>query len=209
MKRILVFLPKGFELLEASAFTDVAGWARVVEKKDIFTCLCGLTKEINASFGTDKESNIIKANLLLNEVDPSEFDALAIPGGFGQYGYFEDGFDKRVLKMIQEFEKRGKPIAAVCTASIILGMSGILKTRTATTYRFDNGKYIRQLENFCANVSDEDVVVCDKVITSCGPSSAPFVALKLIGMLTSDEIAKEVATVMGYDTFNIGKAKKE
>lgn len=199
MKSVLILLPKGFELFEAAAFSDVFGWAREVGKLNLQAIFCGLNEEVVASFGYEGHPYILKPSILIDEVNTKDFDALALPGGFGKYGYYEEGFDERVLRLIRLFEEDRKPIGAVCTAALVLAKSGILKTRKATTYRRDNGMYFRQLESFCSNICDDDIAVDQNVITSSGPQTAPFVALKLLEMLSSKEAAQEIAAAMGFE----------
>ena len=199
MKKVLIIIPKGFELLEASAFVDVFGWTRDVAKEDVATYFCGLDQEVAASFGTEEFPNIVKTDILIEDVIENDYDSLALPGGFGRYGFFENGFDDRILSLVRAFDDKKKPIGVVCTAALVLAKSGILANRRATTYRRDNGMYVRQLDDMGAICCDEDVVVSDNVITSSGPSTAPLVALGLVEMLFTKEVAAEVAYVMGYD----------
>ena len=198
MKKVLILLPKGFELLEASAFTDVIGWSKDVLKQDIIACFCGILTEVAASFGNDELPFIVKTNLLIDYVDANDYDALAIPGGFGKYGYYQSGFDESVLDLIRDFHRERKPIAAVCTAALILAKSGILDGHRVTTYHLDDEMYIKQLKEYNVDVCIEDVIVSENIITSSGPQTAPYVALKLVEMLTSKELSSEIARVMGY-----------
>ena len=199
MKNVLIILPKGFEMFEAAAFSDVFGWARDVGKQEVRTFLCGLESEVEPAFSNNNNPHIVRPNILIDEIHAADYDAIAIPGGFGKYGYYESGFDGRILKLIRSFDEQGKPIAAVCTAALVLGKSGILSGRTATTYNSDNGMYFRQLETFGVIASEKNLVVDENVITSSGPQSAPLVALKLLEMLTSKEIAGHIARVMGFE----------
>jgi len=41
---------------------------------------------------------------------------------------------KGFLKLIKEFNAKGKIIATICSAALPLGKSGVLKNRKATTY---------------------------------------------------------------------------
>lgn len=198
MKNVLILLPKGFELFEAAAFSDVFGWARDVMKQEVQTCFCGLSREVKASFGRGENHNTLMPSMLLDEIKIDDYDALAIPGGFGRYGYYEEGLDEQVLSVVRAFHAQGKPIAAVCTAALILAKSGILNEGKATIYNRDDGGFVRQLEEFGVDVSDEDVVVSEKVITSSGPNTAPLVALALLELLISRDVASKVANVMGY-----------
>lgn len=71
---------------------------------------------------------------LLDEITVDEYDALAIPGGFEELGFYQEAFDKRFLKLIQEFDRQKKMIAAICVGALPLGKSGILRGKKATTY---------------------------------------------------------------------------
>ena len=88
MKKILLLLADGFEIFEASAFIDVIGW-NLVEgdvSTELFTC--GLRKEIKSTFN---QRCIV--DYVINEIDINSFDALAIPGGFEVYGFYNDAYD--------------------------------------------------------------------------------------------------------------------
>ncbi|MDR0854591.1 MAG: DJ-1/PfpI family protein [Clostridiales Family XIII bacterium] len=210
MKKILILLPKGFELLEAAAFTDVFGWARVAFKQKVMTVTCGLNpdKTVRASFGdgasvtsgnaVTEQGLKVNCAVSVDEVISADFEALALPGGFGRYGYYEEGFDERVLNLIRDFNTQKKPIASVCTASLLLAKSGILEGKMATTYRHENGKFLRQISELGAVACEEELLVTENIITSSGPATAPKVALKLLEMLTSHETAQQVLLAMGY-----------
>ena len=56
---------------------------------------------------------IVKPQKLLPEVDASDHDALAIPGGFEPAGFYEDAYDENVLRLIQAFDAGEQPIASI------------------------------------------------------------------------------------------------
>ena len=191
MKKILLFLVNGFEILEASAFIDVMGWNH--EEGDNSTKLfsCGLRKEVNSSFN---QKFIV--NHLVNEVDIDSFDALVVPGGFKNYGYYEDAFNIELLELIREFNSQNKIIASVCVGALPLAKSGILKNKNATTY--NQTEYRQILKNNGVVVSNEEIVIDDNLITSNGPSTAVEVAFILLERLTSKENTLQVRKLMGF-----------
>ncbi len=191
MKKILLLLATGFEPIEASAFIDVFGWNMIEGDKSTKLYSCGLTKEISSSFGQR-----IIADFALGEVYASDFDALAIPGGFEEYGFYEDAYDDQFLNLIREFRSQNKPIASVCVAALALGKSGILKGIKATTYK--NPVRIEALKDFGGDIQDEMFVIHDNIITSCGPSTATDVAFTLLRILTSEQNEKNVRNLMGF-----------
>jgi 4-methyl-5(b-hydroxyethyl)-thiazole monophosphate biosynthesis len=190
-KKILLLLANGFEILEASAFIDVMGWN--LEEGDNSTKLysCGLRKEVNSSFNQK-----FVVNYLVNEVDIDSFNTLVIPGGFKNYGYYEDAYNIEFLKIIREFRSQNKIIASVCVGALPLAKSGILKNKNATTY--NQTEYRQILKNNGVVVSNEQIVIDDNLITSNGPSTAIEVAFILLKRLTSKENTIQVRKLMGF-----------
>jgi 4-methyl-5(b-hydroxyethyl)-thiazole monophosphate biosynthesis len=178
-KKILLFLCQGFEAYEASVFTDVFGWNNYYGDGGIEVVTAGFKEEIKACWNFT-----VKPEILFDDIDIEEFDALAIPGGFEEENFYEDAFNKNFIQLIQGFHLQKKIIASVCVGAIPIGKSGILKDKKATTYDlFDNHRR-GQLSGFGANVLDRKVVVENNIITSTGPSTAIDVAFTLLEMLT-------------------------
>lgn len=191
--KVLVALAKGFETMEFSVFIDVMGWSRNDFQVDIKTVTCGFSKEVVSTFNVP-----IIVDTLIADVDPTEYDALAIPGGFEEYGFYTEAYHPAFLDLIRAFEQAGKPIASVCVAALALGKSGILHNRRATTYHLDNGLRQNQLAVFCPQVVNEPVVLDQNVITSYCPETAVHVAFQLLALLTNKEQMEQVKTAMGY-----------
>ena len=191
---VLLFLAKGFEHMESGVFIDVLGWARCRFGMDVRLTTCGFTKQVRSTFDVP-----VVVDTLIDDVTADAYDAIAIPGGFWDFGFFEEAFDERFLSLVRQFESSGKIVASVCVAALALGKSGILKGRRATTYHLGGGKRLEELKAFGANVVLEPVVVDGKTITSYCPETAVRVAFTLLEMLTSPEQAKTVKTAMGYE----------
>jgi len=142
-KKVLLFLAQGFEAYEASAFTDVFGWSREsgIESVDLITT--GLRPTIKCYWNL-----IVQPELPFDQIDIDDFDALAIPGGAGDAGFYEDAYDERFLNLIREFDNKGKLIASICVAALPIGKSGILKNRKATTWDLNDGVRRKQLADW-------------------------------------------------------------
>ena len=184
-------MANGFEILEASAFIDVMGWN--LEEGDNSTKLysCGLRKEINSSFNQK-----FTVNCLVNEVDVDSFDALVVPGGFKNYGYYKDAYETQFLKLIRGFRAKNKIIATVCVGALPLAKSGVLENKNGTTY--NKIEYKETLKNYGVIISNKQIVVDDGLITSNGPSTAVEVAFTLLEKLTSTENTVKVKKLMGF-----------
>ena len=191
MKKILLLLSNGFEILEASAFIDVMGWNLAEGDNSTKLYSCGLRKEVNSSFNQK-----FVVNYLVNEVDIDSFNTLVIPGGFKNYGYYEDAYNIEFLKLIREFRFKNKIITSVCVGALPLAKSGVLKNKNATTY--NQAEYRQKLKNNGVIVLNEELVMDDNLITSNGPSTAIEVAFVLLEILTSKENTLHVRKLMGF-----------
>ena len=120
------------------------------------------------------------AGILLDDVCTDDYDALAIPGGFEEYGFYEDAFSPKTVKLINDFNAQGKMIATICVAALALGNCGLLKGKRATTYHLGDGRRQRQLARYGAIVVNEPVVRTDNLVTSYCPQTGPAVAFTLL-----------------------------
>jgi len=192
-KKVLLFLAQGFEEYEASVFTDVIGWSRIYGNEPVDLITTGLRAEINCTWNL-----IVRPQIEFESLNVSDFDALAIPGGFENAGFYEDAFDERFLKLIRKFNEQGKIIASVCVAALPVGKSGVLNGRNATTYDLLDGVRRKQLADFGAKVLNESIVIDKNIITSTGPSTGLDVAFKLLEMLTTLENVSLVKQYMRF-----------
>ena len=193
-KKVLLFLAQGFEGYEASVFTDVIGWSRVYGKEPVDLITTGLRSEIKSTWNL-----IVRPEIEFDKVNVKDFNALAIPGGFENAGFYEDSFDKRFLDLIRKFNDQEKIIASICVAALPLGKSGVLQGKKATTYDLLDGVRRKQLADFGAIIQDERIVIDKNIITSTGPSTGLDVAFKLLEMLTDKENVDLVKKYMRFE----------
>jgi protein deglycase len=192
-KKVLVFLAKAFETMEFCVFIDVLGWARVDYGHKLKVDTCGFSDKVVSTFNVP-----VIVDKTIGDINVDEYDALAIPGGFGEFGYYEEAYDERFLKLIREFDKKGKIIASVCSGAFPVGKSGVLKNRRATTYHLKDGFWQNKLKEFGVNVVNEPIVVDGNIITSYCPETAPNVAFELLKMLTSEKEMLVIKRAMGF-----------
>ena len=190
---VLVLLAKGFETMEFSPFIDVMGWAKSDFGYDINVVTCGFQKQVVSAFNVT-----VTVDKLIDEINVNDFDALAIPGGFEAFDFYDEAYNEDFLNVIREFNSHKKLIASICVGALPIGKSGVLKNRKATTYRFDNGRRQDQLKAFGVNVINEPIVIDENIITSYCPETAPHVAFKVLEILTSKQQMDIVKTAMGY-----------
>ncbi len=191
--KILVLLAKGFEMMEFAPFVDVMGWGRNDYGYDIEVVTCGFQNQVMSTFNIP-----VIVDKTIDEIDIAEYAALAIPGGFEEFGFYEEAYDERFLELIREFDSNNKVIATICVGALPVGKSGVLENRRATTYHLGDGYRQKQLRAFGVQVVNEPVVIDDNVITSYCPETASSVAFKLLEKLTSTEQMEVVKSAMGF-----------
>ena len=179
--RVLLFLAKGFETMEFSVFVDVMGWARNDYGCDITVDTCGLQKQVVSTFGVP-----VIVDRTLDEIHINDYDALAIPGGFEEFGFYEEAFSEPVSALIRAFHAQEKPIATICVAALALAHSGILTGKRATTYHLQGGHRQKQLAAYGVDVVNEPIVATGNIITSYCPQTAPGVAFALLKTLAGE-----------------------
>ncbi len=190
-KQVLLLLANGFELLEASAFMDVMGW-NYLEGDGSTACItAGLHREVMSSFG-----HRFMVDKLIHDIQINDYAALAIPGGFEEYGYYEEAYSEPFLDLIRSFRAQQKWIASVCVGALPLARSGVLHRRHCTTY--PNPVRVSNLQEMGGKPVLQRMVVDDRLITSQNPSTAIEVAFTLLSELTSPDNALRVKKLMGY-----------
>lgn len=195
MKKILLLISQGAEILEVAPFIDIFGWNGIVGKKNTLLKTAGFHEVISNTWNLKLLPEI---NLQRSEIDVDEYEALIIPGGFGFKGYFEDMKREEFKEIIKKFVDKDKFVIGICTGVIPLGEAGVLKNRKATTYLYDNDRYFNQLIKYGATPLREEIVIDNKIITCSAPKNAIEVGFLLLKLLTDEENMKKVKYNMGF-----------
>ncbi|MFO8091071.1 MAG: DJ-1/PfpI family protein [Desulfatiglandaceae bacterium] len=192
-RKVLILLAQGFEAFEAAVFTDVFGWADTVCRLPVRAVTAGLRSSVDCAWNLR-----VVPEMLIPDVQPEQYSALVVPGGFGGGGYFEDAFAPEFLEVIEKFNYFGKPVVGVCVGALALGRAGILKGRRAVTYHREGGMWRSQLASMGACVVDEPVVCDGNVITCTSPAAAAESAFMLLETLVGREGRLLVEVQMGF-----------
>ena len=105
----------------------------------------------------------IKFDRTADQINVSDYDAVFIPGGAWNPDNLR--YDKDVIRFIQDFNKSGKLIAAICHAPVVLASADILKGRKLTGY----WNIQVDLKNAGGIVLEQPVVTDGNLITSRHP----------------------------------------
>jgi len=107
----------------------------------------------------------VTPDLLLADVDVSNYAAVIFVGGSGAGEYFDNPTAHRIAR---DAAAQGRLLGAICIAPSILANAGLLKGRKATCFSSERAN----LAEKGAEVIDQSVVRDGKIITADGPDSA-------------------------------------
>lgn len=125
-----------------------------------------------------------EVDLLISEINPSDFDAVIFVGGPGCLGNLDN---EDSYKIVRVFVSQDKVLAAICVSPMILAKADVLNGRKATVWSstFDRSP-IKTLINNGAIFEDRSVIVDGKIITANGPVAANEFGQKIIEVLTKE-----------------------
>ena len=181
--RFLALVGQGFEDVELTPYTSLAGWTRLLPNlPQIQVVITGFHEVI-------RSRHVLR---VLRERDleaaaQKEWDAVIIPGGWPDGGY-EELYQEPVLSIIRRTHAQGGVIATSCTGIFAVGEAGLLKGRRATTFVSLNGccslcaKNAERLAEYGALVCQDPLIVDERIFSDIGP------AIGLRGALTLLEV---------------------
>ena len=170
-KKIAILATDGFEQVE---LTDPkANLEQAGATVDVISIKPGKIK------GWDKTDwgKSVKVDHLVNEVKPSDYDALVLPGG--QINPDNLRIDQSAVGFIKQFVESGKPVAAICHGPWGLVEADVVRGKTMTSWPSVH----TDLKNAGANWVDREVVQDGNIITSRKPEDIPAFSNKLIETL--------------------------
>ena len=118
----------------------------------------------------------VKADTDFYNVNEKNFSAVVLIGGKGSKVYWDN---EQLHKIVKNFNRAGKIVAAICSAPIILAKAGLLTNIPATCWSGDKNELIK----LGINYNDRSVISERGIITSDGPSSAEQFAETILNLI--------------------------
>lgn len=156
-RALLVVPPRGFqdqEYLETRRALELGG-VQVAVASTRAGPLVGMT-------GT-----VAQADLLVNQVNVDNFDAVVFIGGVGAAEYVRSPM---VQNLARQVSVRRKVLAAIGTAPTILASAGVLRGARVTAYLSEQEPIARAGALYTGNPAEKDGLI----ITATGPLAAPL-----------------------------------
>jgi len=129
----------------------------------------------------------IAVDLSVHEVALQDFDALVLPGG--QINPDVLRADEDAMRIVREFVKSGKVVAAICHAPWLLIEADAVRGRKVTSYN----SIKTDLKNAGGIWTDEEVVVDNGLITSRSPDDLDAFVDKIVEEIEEGRHPREKA----------------
>src|SRR4051794_34710184 len=178
--RVLIVATDGFEEWE------LFGPREILQKRGAEVVLASLNRDPIQATIHDDAGKTIRPDLTVDQARADDFDALILPGGVRNPDTLR--LHRNVIDLIRDFDRRGKPIGAICHGPWLLVEADLLRGKKATSW-----PSIRtDLKNAGANVIDEPAVTDGNIVTSRKPDDVEPFTNALIDLI---ETAPEVSEV--------------
>jgi len=185
MKTIAAFVFPGFETLDYFGPIEMLGG------------FAGQSKIITVAQTLDPVASVhgqrIVPDATLDQKD--DYDLILIPGGDAALNLLQD---QPLLDWINRASTNAEKVMAVCTGTILLGASGVLDGRRATTNKMDFTATVPLVPNVTW-VKQARWVQDGKFYTSSGVSAGMDMALAVMADLYGDDTATKLAISCEYE----------
>lgn len=135
----------------------------------------------------------ISLNIPLSIAKVDKADVLIVPGS--TIGWTQQIKNKKVLAWLRKIDATSKYTLGVCTGSIILGASGVLKGKKATTFWL--------LSDFLADYGikfvDKPIVQDGKYMTAEAAVPGMELIMQIIKRISDEKTAQVTQLMLGYD----------
>jgi protease I len=123
----------------------------------------------------------IKVDKTLDQANPSDYDALMLPGGVINPDHLR--IEPKAVQFVKEFAESGKPVAAICHGPWTLIEAEAVQGRMMTSWP----SLKTDLRNAGANWVDQKVVEDENLITSRKPDDIPDFSKAFISKIAQSQ----------------------
>ncbi len=128
---------------------------------------------------TERQGHNFTLNASFSEVSEPAYDALLLPGGRAPE-YLRT--DDRVLDLVQSFDSKEKPIAAICHAAQVLAAAGVLEGRSCSAFEAVAPE-VEQAGGEFVDPGPEGAVIDDNLVTAPAWPAHPAWITKFLEVL--------------------------
>ena len=126
----------------------------------------------------------ISVDVALKSADPSQYDALLLPGGVMNPDDLRMNLD--AVRFVKHFFEHAKPVAAICHGPWMLVEAGAVQGRTVTSWP----SLKTDIRNAGGTWVEEEVVLSNGVVTSRRPDDIPAFNREMIDLFSKSANAR-------------------
>lgn len=171
MARVLIMATDGFEQ------SELMEPRKRLEEAGIDTTVASIEDGEIRGWSDKDWGESVTVDITLDEVAVGDYEALLLPGGQMNPDILR--MNNAAIGLVKEFDRAGKPIAAICHAPWLLAEADIVGGKTVTAWP----SVRTDLRNAGANVVDSEVATDGNIITSRNPDDIPAFSDTLIGRI--------------------------
>jgi len=147
---------------------------KAVEEAGAETAVVSIDSGEIQAFNHLDHGDKIKVDLTADTADPSEFDALVLPGGVANPDFLRG--DEDAVRFVKAFFEQDKPVGVICHGPWTLVEADVVRGRTLTSWP----TLQTDLRNAGAEWVDEEVHVDGRVVSSRKPDDIPAFNRKIV-----------------------------
>jgi protease I len=120
------------------------------------------------------KGDTITADRAVSDADPSDYDALVLPGGVANPDQLRTNED--AVRFVRAFFEQDKPVGVICHGPWVLAEADVVRGRKVTSWP----SVKTDLRNAGADWVDEEVVTDNGLVTSRKPDDLPAFCAKIV-----------------------------
>jgi len=167
--RVLIVATDGFEEWE------LFGPLEILRGRGAEVVLASLKRDPIQATVHDDPGRTIRPDMTIDEARAGDFDALILPGGVRNPDQLR--LHPNVIALIRDFDRQGKPVAAICHGPWLLVEADLLRT---------------DLKNAGAKVVDEPAVTDGNIVTSRNPDDVEAFTDAVIALIEKRSERNEI-----------------
>jgi protease I len=162
-------------VLVANLYQEIEFWYPVMRFKELGARVTIASLATGVVYGS-KLGYPVQADIKVDDIDPAQFDALVIPGGFAPEALRTSA---GTLDLVRKAFEQDKIVAAICHAPWVLVSAGVIQGRRVTSV----GPVRDDVINGGGNWVAESIVVDGHLITGQLPNDVPAFCKEIIKLI--------------------------
>ena len=162
-------------VLVANLYQEIEFWYPVMRFKELGARVTIAAPASGEVYGS-KLGYPVQADVSTDDIDPSQFDALVIPGGLAPEAL---RINAGTLDLVRKAFEQDKIVAAICHAPWVLVSAGVIQGRRVTSV----GPVRDDVINGGGNWVDQSIVVDGHLVTGQLPNDVPPFCQEIIQLI--------------------------